>query len=267
MSAESSRKAKTDDGANGGRVHAVERGLDVLETLGRSESELKLAEIGASLDLPRGTAHRLLGTLTSRGYARYDYRTRRYGLGARTLILASMSRQRLGPLARPFLEELVEVSGETCSLSCFDRDAAIYIEQAEPERSVRMLAEPGDRVPLHATATGKVLLAYQSRDLIQTFTKTPELPRFTVRTTTDAARLREELRRIRQQGYATDLGEYEEGVRSLAAPVFNPDGQILAAMSLSGPSSRLRAPRLNDLIPHAKSIAGTFSVNLDPFFV
>ncbi len=266
MSADPIRKTKTGDGANGGRVHAVERGLDVLEALGRSEGELKLSEIGAALDLPRGTAHRILGTLNRRGYARYDSRTRRYGLGARTLILASMSRQRLGPLARPFLEELVEVSGETCSLSCFDRDAAVYIEQAEPGRSVRMLAEPGDRVPLHATATGKVLLAHQPRELMQTFLKAPELPRFTAKTTTDTARLREELHRIRQQGYATDLDEYEEGVRSLAAPIFNPDGQLLAAMSLSGPSSRLRTSRLDELIPHAKSIAATFSLNLDPFF-
>ena len=266
MSADSVRKAKTGDGANGGRVNAVERGLDVLEALGRSESELKLSEIGAALDLPRGTAHRILGTLTHRGYARYDSATRRYGLGARTLILASMSRQRLGPLARPFLEELVEVSAETCSLSCFDRDAAVYIEQAEPERSVRMLAEPGDRVPLHATATGKALLAHQPRELTQNFLRAPQLPRFTPRTTTDTARLREELHRIRQQGYATDLDEYEEGVRSLAAPVFNPDGQILAAMSLSGPSSRLHTSRLDELIPHAKSIAATFSLNLDPFF-
>ena len=127
---------------------------------------------------------------------------------------------------------------------------------------VRMFTEPGNRVPPHSSGTGKVLLAYQSEETIDSVTRQTGLPRFTPHTITDAEQLKGELENIRQQGYAVDYEEMEEGVRCLAAPVFGPDGRILAAMSVSGPAGRLDESRLEELIPYIKRISEGFSESL-----
>jgi IclR family transcriptional regulator, acetate operon repressor len=110
-----------------------------------------------------------------------------------------------------------------------------------------------------------VLLAYQSEETIDSITRQTGLPRFTPHTITDANQLKGELESIRQQGYAVDSEEMEEGVCCLAAPVFGPDGRILAAMSVSGPAGRLDEDRLEELIPHIKTITGDFSQSLRTF--
>lgn len=246
-------------------VQSVGRTLDILEFLGSSEQEFGVSEIGAATGLSAGTAHRLLGTLVSRGYVRRNQRTRRYGLGLRALTMAITARERIGPLALPFLEELVEASQETANLAVIEDGSTLYIEQAFPvKRTLRMFTDPGNRVPLHATGTGKVLLAYQPPRLIEFILGRSRLSRRTASTITDLPQLRAELQRIRKDGYAADYEEQEEGVRCLAAPVFGPDGNIFAAMSVSGPTSRLDQSRMEALVPHLKTIAAALSEALDP---
>ena len=110
-----------------GGVQSHERALDVLEVLSRSEVELGVSEVGAAVGLANGTVHRLLSTLTRRGYARQNPLTRKYGLGLKAFALASSARESLGPLARPFLEELMEVSRELSNLSCLNKNYVVYI--------------------------------------------------------------------------------------------------------------------------------------------
>ncbi|ABG05762.1 transcriptional regulator, IclR family [Rubrobacter xylanophilus DSM 9941] len=245
-----------------GEVQSLARALDILELLGRSESELGVTEIGPAVGLPNGTAHRLLATLTRRGYARQVGESRKYTLGPKALVLASSAREHLGSLAQPYLEELMEISQESSNLATLDRNAVVYIEQVPAPRMVRMFTEPGNRVPPHATGTGKVLLAYHPEEVVESVIQQTGLVRFTAHTVTDPRRLRRELAAIREQGYAIDSEEMEEGVRCLAAPVFGPDGKILAAMSVSGPAGRLSEARLEELIPHIKRIADEFSRDL-----
>ncbi len=254
--------ARKPSGQNEGGVQSLERALDILELLGGSEGELGVTEIGPAVGLPNGTAHRLLATLIQRGYARQNPETRKYDLGVKAFALVTSARERLGPLARPFLEELTRVSRESSNLAMLDRGSVVYLEQAPAPRMVRTFTEPGNRVPPHSSGTGKVLLAYQSEDAIDTITSQNGLPRFTPHTITDAGRLKAELKQIREQGYATDSEEMEEGVRCLAAPVLGPDGGILAAISVSGPASRLSEERLDELIPHIQRISATFSDGL-----
>lgn len=249
-----------ESGAREGGVQSIERALDILEFLGRSGSELGVSEIGAATGLAVGTVHRLLGTLVSRGYVRRDERTRKYGLGLKPLIMAIAARERLGPLALPFLEELMQVSQETANLAILESNSTLYIEKSSPSsRVLRVFTEPGNRVPLHTTGVGKVLLAYQSSRLVDFIIEHKGLSRQTVSTITDPAQLRAELRRVRQEGYAVDYEEQEEGVRCLAAPVLGPDGEIFAGMSISGPASRLGRKRIEDLVPHIKRISGDLS--------
>jgi len=126
----------------------LERTLDVLEFLGSSEQEFGVSEIGAATGLSAGTVHRLLGTLVSRGYVRRNQRTRQYGLGLRALTMAITARERIGPLALPFLEELVRASQETANLAVLEDGSTLYIEQAfPPTRTLRMFTDPGNRVP------------------------------------------------------------------------------------------------------------------------
>ncbi len=247
--------------ASGG-VQSLERALDILEVLGRSEGDLGVSEVGTAVGLANGTVHRLLSTLTNRGYARQNPLTRKYGLGLRAFELASSARETLGPLARPFLEELTEVSRESSNLAGLDKNYVVYIEQVPGPRMVRMFTEPGNHVPLHSTGTGKVLLAYQPPEVVDSVVRQTGLPRFTAHTITDAGDLEAELARVREQGYAMDSEEMEDGVRCLAAPVFGVDGAVLAAISVSGPAGRLTEGRLGELIPEISRISAAFSETL-----
>ena len=156
----------------------------------------------------------------------------------------------------------MEVSGESSNLAALEKNSVVYLEQVPAPRMVRMFTEPGNRSPLHSTGTGKVLLAYQPAEVVDHVIQQSGLQRFTAYTITDPGRLKEELERIREEGFALDSEEMEEGVRCLAGPVFAPDGKILAAMSVSGPVGRLAENRLGELIPHIKRISGAFSEEL-----
>ena len=245
-------------------MQSVERALDILEFVGRSEGELGISEIGAATGLSAGTTHRLLVTLGSRGYVHRNKETRRYALGLKSLTMATVTRERIGVTSRPFLEELAEVSRETANLAILEGSSAMYIEQAAaPARMLRIFTEPGNRVSLHACGTGKVLLAYQPPRLLDLLINRLDMDRHTASTITDPGQLRSELKQIRRQGYAVDYGEQEDGVRCLAAPVFGADGEIFAAMSLSGPSSRLENQRAESLVPDLKRISTALTEKLE----
>jgi IclR family transcriptional regulator, acetate operon repressor len=244
------------------RVQSLERALDILEVLSRSEREMGVTEIGPAVGLAHGTTHRLLSTLTQRGYASQVSETRKYTLGLRAMMLASSSKVWLGSLARPFLEELMKVSQESSNLAMFDSNHVVYVEQVPAPRMVRMFTVPGNRVPPHSCGTGKILLAYQPEEVVDSVILQKGLPRFTPYTLTDVVELKRQLEKIRKEGYAVDSEEMEEGVRCLAAPVLDPDGKIVAAMSVSGPTGRLDQVRLEELIPHIKRIAAGFSHSL-----
>ncbi|MGH3086164.1 MAG: IclR family transcriptional regulator [Rubrobacteraceae bacterium] len=254
--------SKRSSGSNGSGVQSLERALDILELLGNAQDELGVTEIGPSVGLANGTAHRLLSTLTHRGYVLRNPKTRKYALGPKTLYLASSAGEKLGPLARPYMEELMEVSRESSNLAVLDRDSVVYLDQVPAQRMVRMFTEPGNRVTPHSSGTGKVLLAYQPEEIVDSVIRRSGLPRYTPHTITDLGRLKEELATIREQGYGIDSEEMEEGVRCLAAPVFGPDGNILAGISISGPAGRLDEDGLEKFIPHIKRIADDFSRSL-----
>lgn len=249
-------------GLRGPGVQSLERALDIMEILSRSEGEIGVSEIGTEAGLANGTVHRLLATLHHRGYARQNPKTRKYSLGVKSLTLASSAQDRIGPLSRPFLRELMEISQESANLAGLEKNSIVYLEQVPASRMVRMFTEPGNRAAPHATGSGKVILAYQPEELVEAIVRRVGMPGFTSQTITDLARFRDELAGIRVLGYALDSEEVEEGVRCLAAPVFSPDGRTIAAMSISGPVGRLGETRVEELVPHIKRIARAFSDSL-----
>lgn len=247
-----------------GGVQSIERALDLLEYLARSSNWVGISELSAATGQPVGTVHRLLQTLMARDYVVRDSRTRRYALGPafRMLAGAELLTPNWNEIATPFLRELVEISGETANLAVLERDRAVYMALAQPARMVRMFTEIGNRVPLHCTGCGKVLLAYQPENVIAAVIATAGLPAYTEKTITDPAQFRQELATIRQRGYAIDNEEQEEGVRCLAVPVYGTDGKVVAAISISGPSSRVQTARIPALLPDLKRISTAITATL-----
>ncbi len=251
--------------AAGNGVQSIERALDLLECLARSSDWMGISELSAATGQPVGTVHRLLMTLMAREYVIRDSRTRRYALGPAFRLLAGVALQtpNWSEIATPYLRELVEISGETANLAVMERDRAVYVAQAQPTRMVRMFTELGNRVPLYNTGCGKVLLAFQTERVLNSYLSENSLVAYTLTTITDTETLRTELARVRERGYAIDNEEQEEGVRCLSVPVYGPSNhRVVAAISISGPSSRLDNTRIDSMLPHLRRVSSELTATL-----
>jgi IclR family acetate operon transcriptional repressor len=253
-------ETEPDDGQRGG-VQSVARALDVLEALA-GPLPLRLVEVANRAGLSASTAHRLLATLVDRQYVLRIPETGHYRLSHKVLLLIGSARQRserLRVVARPHLEAVRQVSDETVNLVLLEGMSAVYVDQVESSRAVRMFTEIGRRVPAHAVGAGKAMLAFQGAELLESLEALEPLQRLTARTLTSSRALRAELERARRMGYAVDNEEYEEGVMCIAAPIVWPTGIANAAVSVSGPATRLsrvEATELGELAArHAGKIA------------
>jgi DNA-binding IclR family transcriptional regulator len=166
-------------------------------------------------------------------------------------------------IARPVLVELAESSRETVHLAVLDADEVINIEQISGPHLVRDTNWVGRRTPLHCVANGKALLAFQPLSAIER-TLAGALPRFTERTIVEPERLRAELARVRERGYAQALGEVEEGLHAVAAPVRDGTGAVVAAVSVSGPAYRVKANRIAELGALTVGAAAKIAARLGP---
>ncbi|GAA2737095.1 IclR family transcriptional regulator [Streptomyces nogalater] len=227
-----------------GAVQSVDRAVSVLEILAR-HGEAGVTEIAAELDVHKSTAFRLLGVLENRGLVAQAMERGKYCLGAGVLRLAGAAAVRLdiSQEAVPVCREVADELGETVNIAVLDDDAAVNIMQARGTAAVTAQNWLGRRTPLHATSSGKVLLAHLSPTLREGLLARP-LTRFTDRTVTGAAMLRAELEAVVRQGYGVTVEELEPGLAAVAAPVRAHDGEVIAAISVSGPVYRLDADRL-----------------------
>ncbi|MEA2379503.1 MAG: IclR family transcriptional regulator, acetate operon repressor [Thermoleophilaceae bacterium] len=220
-------------------VQSVGRSLDLLEAV--ASEELGLVALAERTGLGPSTAYRLLATLSARGYVARSASTGHYRLGHRLVELASVAgrgSERISSAAQPHLQELRDATSETVNLSVPDGLAIVYVAQVESPRAVRMFTTIGRRVPLHACAAGKAILASSPQTLLDEVLGKglTQLTRHTL-ATPDA--LAEDLELTRERGFATDREEYEEGVACVAAPIFGPGGEVVAAASVSGPATRM----------------------------
>lgn len=243
-------------------VQSVERALDVLEVLAASGREMGISELGQATSLPYATIHRLTATLVQRGYVRQDPRSRKYVLGARLVELGTAAGRMLGSSARPYLERIVERTGETANLALLEDGYVVYVAQASSRRMVRMFTEVGNRVLPHSTAVGKLLLAHQPRPAAERIVARNGLPASTAHTITDEAAFFAELDRCRERGYALDLEEQEEGVTCVAVPLLPANG-LVAAMSVSGPTGRMGPERRDEIMGHLREIAADLVAWMD----
>ncbi len=249
------------DNGTGG-LQSVTRALKTLELVAEA-GELGVTELGRRLGVHKATASRLAATLAERGLLERDSATDRYRLGFGLIRLAgaAMAGLDLVRTARPMLEELAEETRETVTLGVVSGEEVVSIDQVTGTRSIVSVSWVGRRNSLHTTSTGKVFLAFME-DAERERRLGSALERETKRTIVDAAQLRTQLGEIRRRGYAQTLEELEEGLNAVAAPVRQADGQVVAALSVSGPAFRMRPvdlPRVGRLTMEA---AGTISRRL-----
>lgn len=241
--------ARGEEGQRLGQVQSLVRAFGILEALGDGEQGRTLTEIAAATKLPRSTAHRLLTTMNAMRYVEFDAATSRWMIGTKSFVLgASFVRTRdLGRLGGPIMRALMLDAGETVSIAVPEIGNVTFLGQARPVHGQGAERAPGLRLPMHATASGKVLLAHYDEHTRDSFLEANALQRRTALTIVEKNSLVAELSRIRTRGYAIDDQENELGMRCLAAPVFDRKGEVRAALSISGSVSRLAGERLNGL--------------------
>jgi IclR family pca regulon transcriptional regulator len=239
-----------DEPREGEFVRSLDRGLAVIRAFDADHPELTLSDVARSTGLTRAAARRFLHTLVSLGYVRSD--GRRFALRPKILELgyAYLSSQSLPEVAMPHLEQLVERVHESSSVSVLDGDEVVYIARVATKRIMTVAISVGTRFPAFATSMGRVLLANQSSDWLDGYLLSAELRPLTPRTIAEPARLRAELTRIRRQGWALVDQELEEGLCSVAAPIRDPHGRVVAAINVSAHASRRTVEQIRrDLLP------------------
>ena len=222
-------------------IRSVQHALRILKCFSFERPELGITEIAGELGLHKSTVHRIMATMADEGFVERES-SGRYTLGWRLFELgeAVHSRWSSGKLARETLETLVAQIGETAHLAVLDDSQVLYIEKVESPRMLRMPSSVGRRDPAHCTALGKVLLASLDEAALLSLIYGHPLVSLTPNTITDPDQLREEVRRVREQGFAVDREEYEIGLMCVAAPILDDTGRTCGAISIAGPTSRIQ---------------------------
>lgn len=245
-------------------IQSVAHALDVLEEFKGDAVELGVTELSKKLKLHKNNIFRLLATLEARGYIEQNKSTENYRLGLKSLELGQTFIRQMGLLrqARPSLEKLADRTNETSYLAIMRNQDVVYLDVVEANQTVRVAPRVGLRLPPYCTAVGKVLICSESEEEIRR--RLPEqLVKRTSKTITDPKALVDHLRKVAKQGYAIDDEEFEEGVRCIAAPIRDYTGNVVAAISISGPAIRMPDKKIvEELAPAVKEAAEEISRRL-----
>src|SRR5512144_3199798 len=233
------------------QVQSLTRGLSILEALARAEGGLTLTDVAQRAALPPSTTHRLLSTLDRMGYVYQTGELGRWYVGLQAFAVGStfLASRDFVAQSHPHMRRLMEQSGETANLGILDGTDAVFIDQVQCREMMRTIVKLGSRVPLHASGVGKAMFAALPDDEIEAILKVKGLPRITANTITSPETMWAAIRVIRQRGWSFDDEEHALGTRCVAAPIYNEHAEVLGAISLAGPSSRLPDERIKQLGP------------------
>jgi IclR family transcriptional regulator, pca regulon regulatory protein len=244
-------------------LQSLERGLAVIQVFSASHPALTLSDVARLTGITRATARRILLTLEELGYVRSDERL--FSLTPRVLSLgwAYLSSLNIWEAAQPLMEELAERTGESCSIGTLDLPDVVYVAEVQSRRIVNVAVGPGMRLPVHATCTGRVLLAGLPEPELAAFLNSTTLERYTSHTIVDPARLGKAVTTTRTQGWTVSDQELELGLRSVAAPITGRDGRTVAAMNVFGSASRVSTDELKErVLPALLDTAEQISTSL-----
>lgn len=247
-----------------GEIQSLARGLQIIEKLAEATDGLSITDLANQFNVDKGSMSRLMQTLAKYGFAEKDSNSRKYILGPQIVrhSRSLLKRTSLRDIAKPYLKQLVDITGECAHLAILAQGQAFYIDQEESTLALRVTTNVGSLAPLYCTALGKIFLAF-------TNTIVPdELPAHTMRTITDSSMLKRHLEIVRSQGYAIDDEEWNLGVRCIAVPVFDYRDKCEAAIGISGPTTRLSLEKLSQLstivIEIGKELSAKMSFRYEP---
>ncbi len=245
-------------------VTNLERGLDVMEFLLQHPEGLGISEIARALDVSKNIVFRVTATLVDRGYLHRDEETKRLTLSRRLLSMGYSVEAESGLLesALGIARQLRDVVKETVIISVMLDREGMVLESVPGLHHFRFVVETGMRFPIHASAATKVILAVMPEKKAMEVLDDIELTRFTPQTLTTKKAFREEFKQIRECGYAVDHQETYDGIHCIAAPVLNDHGEPVASITVTGPSSRLTEPMLDELGPIVREHADRVSQRL-----
>ena len=245
-------------------IQVLERTTLLVDLLAQSTTSLSLKDLAAQSGLNISTCHRILNDLVISQFVEH-LPGGRYQLGLRLLELGNLVKNRLNiqELAYPQMQELHRATAETINLSIRQGDDIVYIERCWSGQSgVHVVRPIGGRAPLHLTAVGKLFLADLDSVELLAYVQRTGIPASTSKSVNELQRLKNELAAIHQQGFALDNEELEEGVRCLAAAIFNEQGKVVAGLSLSAPAQRIQYAWSQDLRRAAKDISRELGYHL-----
>lgn len=254
------RPRSTDSPADSGAVQSLDRALALLETVAAAEG-LSLTEVSEAARIPASTAYRLLSTLARHGMVEFDAGAQHWHVGVEAFRIGSrfLSRRKLVERGRAAMQGLVDALGETANLAVADEEGVVFVSQVETHAPIRAFFRPGTRSPFHASGVGKAILAHLPAARVAGIVRRAGLQRFTARTILSETQLAEELARIRAQGFAVDDEERNDGMRCVAAPIFNEFAEPIAGVSISGPTVRVTAESVASIGPRVAEAAASIT--------
>lgn len=224
-------------------IVAVERALVILKIVSQSPDGVGVRAVARQLGYSPGVVQKSIQALAAQGFVEQDPSTQAYRLGSEAVMLGlvALGRMDIRQAARPVLEQLVRATGETAMIGVPHGDIAVYVDQVPSPNEVRMNVPVGAPRPFNCTAVGKALLAHLPDSEVDRLSEIGAFRVSTANSIDDADELRRELARVRAEGVAIDAEEYLLGARCVAAPVRDFEGQVVAAVAVSGPAERMAA--------------------------
>lgn len=226
-------------------MKTLDRFFKIIELL-ENDNNLRLQDISNILNINKSTVHRFLKVMLDHNLVKKNGENGKYSLGLRFLNIATkiIDSIDIREIAHPYLVELEKYTGETIHLTTFDGKNVVYIDKIESEKPIRMYSKIGNIAPMHCTAVGKLILAFQKKEKMDEIIKKTKFIRYTKNTITDEKRLRNCLEEIKKRGYAVDDCEHEEGICCIAAPISDYSKRVNSALSISALVSRMNLPNL-----------------------
>ncbi len=245
-------------------INSILRASGVLRCFLGEKTHFKISELAHQLGLDRSTTYRILLSLERCGFVEKDQKTGEYSLGLAAFEIGSTYLKQMDfiKISKPVMTELAMAVQETVHLAVLSGTEIVYVDKVDSPRTIGVMSKIGQRGPVYCTALGKVLLAFQPEGELPGMIRQIRLIPLTPRTITSKQKLIEELRTVRNQGYALDRREIEEEVECIGAPIRDHLGKVIAALSVSGPQKKIGTPGEKHFVGEVVKAAGLISAKL-----
>ncbi|HAS74666.1 MAG TPA: IclR family transcriptional regulator [Clostridiales bacterium UBA8960] len=248
-------------------IQSIHRASQIMEAIANHNNSISLTELSKIVDLHKSTVHRILGTLIEIGYVQQNQANSHYELTIKLFEIGSsvIRNNNLTTLAKPYLRQLRDLSGEVVHLVVPDANEIVYIDKVESLHTLRMHSYVGKRSPMYCTAVGKAILSHQNREKIEAYWRTITPVKHTANTIIDLDAFIEELSKIKASGISYDNEEHEKDIRCIGTTLHSFSGEVVAAISISGPVQRMTDAHIDKLIPELLRVKQEISRELGRF--